>query len=397
MREDIRKVLIEKADIKNPVLNYELLDIDGNFEKGKHFLGAIGGHLQQLYFVVDTIMTEYEADMQAFYARQQADPADEANRKAMNPRELMQERFFLPYLCTYLKEMKVEHLTFMANPELVAALEAAKIPYNAQTNSYDVAKLGTQPEAYIAFRSAFVEERMFNPIYLKCKNQEAIEMILSALCMVMCKKVPADVATVKPEPLATKIRIIQAPKGLEQRDRTIMEKQADGTEKEVTIAKNTNEKALVRILIPKKKITKSEIAEEQQQQNATPEGGEPVPEGEQQQNAPSRASALSNHDDRMIEVDQDERGVSVMGRSAQLPYAVFIVNHYAQREHRHDFLHHVCRNYPEYFSENPKKMRELEQALDRSADLFEEAFISEHCSEYELPCLDYIVNAHEYE
>ena len=60
MRDEIRRLLIDKAQVVSPVVNTELLEIHGCYEKGKQFQGAVGGQLQQLYYVVNAILKMYD-------------------------------------------------------------------------------------------------------------------------------------------------------------------------------------------------------------------------------------------------------------------------------------------------------------------------------------------------
>ena len=55
MKDEIRRVLIDKAQIVSPALSQELVDIHGCFERGKAFLCAIGGQTQQIYYVISTL------------------------------------------------------------------------------------------------------------------------------------------------------------------------------------------------------------------------------------------------------------------------------------------------------------------------------------------------------
>ena len=59
MRDEIRRLLIEKGQVVSPVVSTELLEIHGCYEKGKQFLGALGGQLQQLYYVINGIVQKY--------------------------------------------------------------------------------------------------------------------------------------------------------------------------------------------------------------------------------------------------------------------------------------------------------------------------------------------------
>ena len=45
MRDEIRRLLIEKGQVVSPVVSTELLEIHGCYEKGKQFQGALGGQL----------------------------------------------------------------------------------------------------------------------------------------------------------------------------------------------------------------------------------------------------------------------------------------------------------------------------------------------------------------
>ena len=65
-----------------------------------------------------------------------------------------------------------------------------KLPKNAN-EGLDFTRLTN--EQYIAFRHAFVEERMYDPTYKTNKGQKAMDLILSALCMIMCNKLPKGV------------------------------------------------------------------------------------------------------------------------------------------------------------------------------------------------------------
>ena len=105
-------------------------------------------------------------------------------------------------------------------------------------------------DQYMAFRHAFVEQRMYHPIYKKNKGHQAMEIILTSLCLVLCNKVPKGVVPFRVDQLISKIKLINAPKGIEAFVRT----NADG----VVIPKNTNERAVVRILVPKRTMTLSE-------------------------------------------------------------------------------------------------------------------------------------------
>ena len=81
-----------------------------------------------------------------------------------------------------------------------------------------------------------------------------MDILLTVLCMVLCNRVPKGIVTFRIDSLISKIKLVTAPKGVEAFTRTV-----DG----VTIEKNTNERAVVRILVPKRSMTISEVNAEQ--------------------------------------------------------------------------------------------------------------------------------------
>jgi len=45
LRDEVRRLLIEKGQASGPICSHELLDIHGCFERGKQYVGCIGGEL----------------------------------------------------------------------------------------------------------------------------------------------------------------------------------------------------------------------------------------------------------------------------------------------------------------------------------------------------------------
>ena len=100
-------MLIDKGTVISPAFGAELLDIHGCYEKGKQFLGALGGEIQQIYFVINAIVTKFAktSDLAEYFARVAEDPKQESLKHAKTPRELLLENFFLPFMLTFLKEL----------------------------------------------------------------------------------------------------------------------------------------------------------------------------------------------------------------------------------------------------------------------------------------------------
>lgn len=118
MFNEIKQHIINKGDVKNPCANVELYDFHGCYEKVKPLLISFGGHVMQMYYVINAIFGVSEAEIAEHYIRAQADPESDLLKKAHSPRELLLERYFLPFLCSYLKEMKADFIPLLIPPQL---------------------------------------------------------------------------------------------------------------------------------------------------------------------------------------------------------------------------------------------------------------------------------------
>ena len=77
-------------------------------------------------------------------------------------------------------------------------------------SGYDLTKLNK--DQYMQFRCVFVEECNYHDVFVKNEDQKAIRMLLSAICMIMCKKVPEGVVTFKIDELHKKIKLLPLPR-----------------------------------------------------------------------------------------------------------------------------------------------------------------------------------------
>lgn len=93
------------------------MDVHGNYAKNTSFIGGLGGHVQQLYYIIAVIIENYESDLTAFYERSREDPVA-ANKAADTPRELLLERFFVPFLLHFIKDIKCDAINILKRPEM---------------------------------------------------------------------------------------------------------------------------------------------------------------------------------------------------------------------------------------------------------------------------------------
>ena len=300
----------------------------------------------QWYWVLNAIYKIYpESDLKSFYARMKEDPKQDSLKSAQSPRELLMEHFLVPFILSSLKELKCEFLQFLIQPEMAKLIESMKIIRGAN-DLYDFSKLSN--EQYYAFRHAFVTERMYCDALRVEENPRAMDLLLSTLCMIICGKVPKGIVPFKLDQLIPKIRLVQAPRTIELRDRYVTDEQGNQTK----IEKSTNERAVIRILVPKRKMTMSEIDAENDNNNGrksaaeerakTPASGDDkkeAEEGEEKKDTEVASKQEAKEEqivEKWVESDQDDK-VALTGNRiiAQQPgYHVLLLNQYAARAHR---------------------------------------------------------------
>jgi hypothetical protein len=70
-------------------------------------------------------------------------PTDEHSKKALTARELLVEQFFLPFIVTYLRDMKSESFTILATNEMATALLDMKVNVSSHGH-YELNKLSKE-------------------------------------------------------------------------------------------------------------------------------------------------------------------------------------------------------------------------------------------------------------
>lgn len=231
----------------------------------------------------------------------------------------------------------------MASPEMAAALAEMKVGVTA-LGHYELWKLNK--EQYIKFRYIFVENRMHNQLWVDNKNDKAMQLLLNAFALVVCKKVPSEIGVKQIDSLHNKVKIL-AP--------------------QVTSEKVKPLGAVLRL---------------------TP--------------AFRSATALSEdyleRQQRTVEIDQESKAVAVNCRPNSLPFTVQVLNQYACRMHREDFVNAMSKVVPDFFKDEVQvpAIKILTNA-DKLNTEHEEHFISSKCSVYELPCFEIPINAHTYD
>jgi len=260
------------------------------------------------------------------------DPKQDSLKQPRNPRELLLEQHFLPWFATTLKELKCDHLTLFIHPRFEAVIQSLKVPKNSHDQP-DFTRLNM--EQYLQFRNAFIEERMFNDVFRANKGNRAMDLILTGLCLIICNRLPKGVVPFRTETLNQKIRFVFTPKGLEIANRTVVEKvpvtaENPTGEHHVLIEKNTNERALVRILVPKRAMTLSETNREKEEDDERDE----AKDGEDNDKSPTLTRVNS---EKFVDLDQEDKVLPISNRinvPNSSPYMVLVMNTFAAKTHR---------------------------------------------------------------
>ena len=90
LKEEIHKLFVSKGDTKDGITSFDLLDIHGNYDKNRGYVGTVGGQFMQIVLVVQALYNEF------------AQGTNEKAKAFFNKQNLTQ------YLIQYLKDMKNE-------------------------------------------------------------------------------------------------------------------------------------------------------------------------------------------------------------------------------------------------------------------------------------------------
>lgn len=140
MLDEINKFMVDKgANCVSGIASEILLDVHGCYEK-RPFLGALGGQIQQWYYVINAISELYaNEDLRPFYKNLEQDP--KSVTKANTPRELIMDQFMVPFLLLAIKELKPDFIQLVNTPQTQKMCEMFRIPMPSSGNGYDLSRL----------------------------------------------------------------------------------------------------------------------------------------------------------------------------------------------------------------------------------------------------------------
>jgi|TARA_B110000305_G_C19436489_1_gene639281 hypothetical protein len=86
-----------------------LVEPTGNYQAGP-YLGAPGGQLLQIYYVLEEIFNKYPHGLKQYMEKKIQNDDEDYFLRPNNPRELLLPEHLMPFFMTYLKDMKNDSL-----------------------------------------------------------------------------------------------------------------------------------------------------------------------------------------------------------------------------------------------------------------------------------------------
>ena len=255
--DDIREKIIFKGVVE-PVFSMPLSDVTGNYLDNGAVICAPGGHLMQIYYVMEDILKRYPNGLKTYLEKKVTNDDEDYFLRANNLRELILENHFMPFIMQYLKDMKAECVELMIHPKALSF-----ILDKTEASVDDLSSLSD--EDLIKFKELFIGNR------ISAAHKDAgksMEILYDFLIDILAKRVPIENVSVKVEQIISKVKLVEMPEGLYHEDctETVVkddpEKEGAKIEEKVDRVQNTNESAVLVIRVPKvekeKEVTTTE-------------------------------------------------------------------------------------------------------------------------------------------
>ena len=105
-KEEIKATFVDKGDVKEHILNMDIVDINGQFIPGRSIPGTLGGHTFQMMLVLSGLMSTFKKH------------PDFKMLKDL----IMDKKKLIELLISYLKDMKQDHIIIYLHPEAIKEL-----------------------------------------------------------------------------------------------------------------------------------------------------------------------------------------------------------------------------------------------------------------------------------
>lgn len=197
LKTEIKKFFVDKGEVRDHVINQDLLDVNGVYEKNKPFAGALGGQLLQLILTFQAL-SEMEPLPATAEVKQPAEgeekPEGEAPPAKKSPADILQSPNLISFLLGYLKELKNDSgFSIQISQHSIQLLDSFKFSLE-QLPKLNEEQAKQLKDCMFEHPGHFILKKLLKPEF----NQGAVpydtigRSLLSALVDIACKKLPAD-------------------------------------------------------------------------------------------------------------------------------------------------------------------------------------------------------------
>lgn len=196
-----------------------------------------------------------------------------------------------------------------------------------------------------------------------------VKTLVYGLMDVAAKKLPSDLpfSNKQLDQIIQKVKLIPVPKN-------VVPETTYSPEGAVVQEKNTNERAIVRIRVPKKKV-EEEITEVNQ------------------------ATGEETHKkiEKMVEIEHDDKVLLFPSMVSGKDYSIYAFSQNAPRVHRREMFNALRKHVADHFDgrDAHKDHEAFAKATDEMHDKIEKRFIDEIYDEEKMPLLDYELNIND--
>lgn len=194
LKAEIKKFFVDKGEVRDHVINQDLLDVNGIYEKNKLFAGALGGQLLQLILTFQALgdMATPPATAEAQEPAEGEEKPQDAPPAKKSPADILHSPNLISFLLGYLKELKNDcGFSIQISQHSIQLLESFKFTLEQlpKLNEDQVKQL---KDCMFEHPGHFIFKKLLSHDY----NQGALpydtvgRTLLSALVDIACKKLP---------------------------------------------------------------------------------------------------------------------------------------------------------------------------------------------------------------
>ena len=199
---------------------------------------------------------------------------------------------------------------------------------------------------------------------------------------IAAKKIPSDLpfSNKQLDSIVQKIKFMPVPKHI--CDETVYREDSINENSDipsqvvrtVIVEKNTNERAIVRLRIPKRRI-EEEFVEVDEKTGAE----------------------YYRKVERLVEIDIDDKVLVFPALVSARDYTIYALNQSAPRAHRREFYNALKKNFVDYFEgrDAVKDYESYTKLTEQLHEKIEKRFIEENFDEEKMPILDFEINLNE--